>query len=180
MTIKSKFAAFFALCVACALISCKKETKPRVTPSDILLPISGKWMETKLRCYSIDINSNVVSDTTYSSSAFTAKDFFWADKDSSCVISADYVFNGFSKGYPISNAASIAPGSFNYYFAGPYEYGLENPRPAITAKNLYGITITTPDANTVLVHTVYISGDGAPTPNNFPYYRTLSDAYYTR
>jgi len=168
-------------CIITALTACKKETKQPVTPkTNVLLPITGTWRQTKLRCYSIDINNNIISDTTYSHSAFSVNDFFTAKNDSVCMLSADYVFNGFAKGYPITPSAAATIENFNYYFAGPHEYALTNAHPALTAAGLYGITITTPDAQTLRINTVYISGAGVPTPLNFPYYRTISEAYYTK
>jgi hypothetical protein len=163
-----------------ALTACKKDTQPVTPKTDVLLPITGTWLETKLRCYSIDINGNVVSDTTYSGSAFTDKDFIKISTDSTCSISADYNFNGFGKGYPISRPGTISSISYVFLAAGPYEYALIKPQPAVTATNLYGQTIQTPDENTLVISSVYLSGAGAPTPLNFPYYRTIAEAYYSK
>ena len=177
---KRRLLLIATICTVAALTACKKDTRQPVAPkSNVLLPITGTWLEAKLRCYSIDINSNIISDTTYTHSAFSANDYFKAKNDSVCVLSVDYVFDGFAKGYPIKPSAALTE-NFNYYFAGPYEYTLTNAHPAITAIGLYGITITTPDAQTVRINSVYISGAGVPTPLNFPYYRTISEAYYTK
>jgi len=177
---KNKYLLIAVTFAIAALTACKKDTRQLVAPkSNVLLPITGTWLETKLRCYSIDINSNIVSDTTYTHSAFSESDYFKAKNDSICMLSADYVFNGFAKGYPIMPSAAAIE-NFNYYFAGPYEYALTKAHPAITAIGFYGITVTTPDSQTVLIKSVYRSGAGVPTPLNFPYYRTISEAYYTK
>jgi hypothetical protein len=187
---KNKHLLFPALLIVLVLTNCKKEASPATsavkmaispaaTATLFSIPFESEWHQTKLRCYALDINGNVVSDTTYSSSAFTNNDYLQTFTDSTLTISADYAFNGFGKGYPITSA-SVYKENYNYSAAGPFEYQLINPQPALSAKNIYTQSITTPDSNTLLVHSVYISGDGAPTPLNFPYYRTISDAYYAK
>jgi len=178
--LKNKYPAIVVAFLILPFVSCKKEGKP-LTKADILLtPSTAIFHEVKLRCYSIDINSNIISDTTYSSTVFTDKDYIKINTDSTCSISADYDFNGFAKGYPITHPGTISMINYAYFAAGPYEYALTKPQPALTATNLYGQTMQTPDQNTLVLSSVYISGSGAPTPLNFPYYRTIAEAYYSK
>jgi len=141
--------------------------------SSIAQVYNGNYLETKLRIYKVE-GTAITSDTTYESSSFSTDDYARFD-NGTCFLSADYTYDPRVTTPRLTKTTSVNLETYSYGYQG-VAYVLYNPQPTLSPGGFYTDTLRSADANTWIIHTVYITG----TPTSTTYVpETVTDAYYT-
>jgi hypothetical protein len=161
--------------IAFALTSCTKEAQQPVPLASAQTgitsyPIAGTWQQTKLTTYLLEPNGTRLYDTTYNQASFTANDFAVFKNDGTCAVGIDhyYYLNEPNMSTPTPFSPLIS--KFTFTQAGSNFVMIPNPDVQGPGGGSLTDTISMPDHNTVLIHSVTF-GIG---PNAL-----ISDSYYT-
>jgi hypothetical protein len=157
-----------------SLTACKKAGSQTIAA--VAVPYPGKYQETKFSIYQT-LGPTVVTDTTYSSSAFSANDYARFVNDT-CYVSSDYTFDPRTASTKITMNSTAAMQKFNYSLqhSGDF-YILSNPQPILQPSGVYQDTLQWGGGNTWVIHTVYVPGYYPAA--SFNVLQTSTDAYYT-
>ncbi|MGZ4001743.1 MAG: hypothetical protein ACXVIY_13980, partial [Mucilaginibacter sp.] len=155
-----KYLPIAIIASALALVSCSKEAQQAGTNapatakhSGSIASIAGKWQETKVVTYIEDPAGNKLSDTTYLS-PFTAADYALFNNDGSCAVSIDHYY--FPNGPGISVPQAIPQLVSNYVYAAAGSNFVMRPQINVQSPGGGSVTntVSMPDDNTLLIHTV--------------------------
>lgn len=171
-----KYLTILFVAVVLAFAACTKEAQ-QPAPSTAAqggsvasYPIAGTWQQTKLVTYLLAPAGNRLYDTTYLA-PFTANDFAEFKNDGTCAVSVDHYY--YLNEPNMSTPTPISPLKTDFFFkpAGSKyvmvsQINMANPGGFSSAD-----TISMPDNNTLLIHTV-----GTTLGVNL----YISDSYYTK
>lgn len=153
------------------LTACKKQNISMTATPQLE---TGRYQEIKLRIYRVE-GPNILSDTTYYNSTFSANDYV-NFINGICTVSTSYGYNPQSNSPRLSKSSSTLVETYNYSFQDSV-YLLSNPNPTLVPSGIYSDTVKSAGNTILLLRSVYVD----PIPTSTIYApETFVDAYYTQ